>query len=673
MIDIKLNNMELHNEILQNIYKKILIFLFPVLGIIYLGFKNYIIFHSFVESFCTVIGLGITIIALNTYKLGTNNQFIFLGITYIFISIFNLLHICSFFEINIFTNTPNLTIQLAAVKWYMESISLFITVLFLNRKIKPMAVLYIYPMISSLLLVCIFYWSIFPVCYIEGLGETFFKVSSEFITIGIYILAIIFLVKQRQYLTLNVYHLIFISILLKIGSQFSLIFFKDIYELQDISYHMLSHIFKLFSFYLLYKAIIETGLKKPYELLKESEEKNRKLIDLLPESVLVCKEDHIVYANDAALKLIGCTNTKEIYNTPYSQIIRFHKDYENIISKRIKKLKTNETTVEFIEHKLILPNNNMIDTEVGGFSFKFKDEFYTISIIHDIRERKKAEELENKVVEKNKLLKEAMEYDRLKTEFFSTISHELKTPLNIILGGVQLLNKTYSDYLECSNCQSFGKHIKIMKQNCYRLLRLINNLIDITKMDSGFLKMNFKNHDIVKVIEDITLSVAEFIESKGITLIFDTDIEQKIIACDANNLERVMLNLLSNAVKFTESNGQITVNLSDKGEKIMISIKDTGIGIPENMLQKIFERFRQVDSSLHRKNEGSGIGLSLVKSIIDSHKGNITAKSKHGKGSEFIIELPSDLIDENFLIEETAVSKETNVEKIHIEFSDIYS
>ncbi|PAB55848.1 hypothetical protein CCE28_21550 [Anaeromicrobium sediminis] len=188
------------------------------------------------------------------------------------------------------------------------------------------------------------------------------------------------------------------------------------------------------------------------------------------------------------------------------------------------------------------------------------------------------------------------------------------------------------------------------------------------------MNMQFKNYNIVSIVEDITLSVAEYIESKGIKLIFDTEIEEKIIACDAEKLERVMLNLFSNAVKFTESNGTIQVNIHDKGESILICVKDTGLGIPKDMREKIFDRFRQVDASLHRKAEGSGIGLSLVKSIVELHKGFITVESEVGKGSTFTLELPATLAGEEYDIDgEIAATSQPNVERISIEFSDIYA
>lgn len=270
-----------------------------------------------------------------------------------------------------------------------------------------------------------------------------------------------------------------------------------------------------------------------------------------------------------------------------------------------------------------------------------------------------------KIKDKEYLLAQTQEYERLQTEFFTTISHELKTPLNIILGIIQIQSNS-----ECIKNSSCVKYIRMMRQNCYRLLRLINNLIDINKLESGSLALNQHNYNIVKIVRDITDSIIEYAESAGIKLIFETEVEEKIISIDADKIERVLLNLLSNAIKFTEQ-GTIEVKIKDEGDFITISVKDTGIGIPDEKKELIFERFEQVDSSLTRKREGSGIGLSLVKSIIELHGGKITLSSELGIGSEFTVALPNQS-DDMSIDNQFNINKEFNIERFLVEFSDIY-
>ena len=279
--------------------------------------------------------------------------------------------------------------------------------------------------------------------------------------------------------------------------------------------------------------------------------------------------------------------------------------------------------------------------------------------------------LEIEVQNKNLLLEESKEYNKLKTQLFSTISHELKTPINIISSSLQLLEKLYKD--SSFTTETFSKYSKVMKQNCYRLIRIINNVIDMNKVEVGFLSMQLKNSNIIKIIEDSTLSIVEYAKLKDISVIFDTEIEEKITGLDEEKFERIMLNLLSNSIKFTEPGGNIDVTIYDRKEYILISVKDTGVGIPQDMLEKIFNTYTQVDTSLRRQAEGSGIGLSLVKSFVEMHEGKIFARSQMGSGSEFVIKLPVKLVESESNTYEHKVSDVNyNVEKTKIEFSDIY-
>ena len=297
-----------------------------------------------------------------------------------------------------------------------------------------------------------------------------------------------------------------------------------------------------------------------------------------------------------------------------------------------------------------------------------------LSLVHELGIAKnQVKALSMQSEETSRRVEELMAYDKVKTEFFANLSHELRTPLNVICSTIQLIKSL--DGSKKLGEEKIKYYINIMNQNSLRLLRLINNIIDTTKIEANYISLQLKNGDIVYVVEEISQSVAEYIKNHDVTLIFDTDVEEKTIAFDEEKIERIMLNLLSNAVKFTKKGGSILVNIYDKGDFIEISIKDTGIGIPKDKLEFIFERFAQIDKSTSRHNEGSGIGLALVKSLVEMHDGEIYANSIEGKGSEFIIKLPVRLVEtsqeENNLKNKEVF--ETNYdENLSIEFSDIY-
>lgn len=276
------------------------------------------------------------------------------------------------------------------------------------------------------------------------------------------------------------------------------------------------------------------------------------------------------------------------------------------------------------------------------------------------------------ITEETKAKNKIEEALKIQDEIFANVSHELKTPLNVIFSTNQLMELYYKDDSLENNKEKIFKSINIIKQNCYRFTKLINNIVDISKMNSGFFKLNLSNENIVNITEDIVQSVSDYIKVKGLNIVFDTNTEEKIIACDPNKIERIILNLISNAIKFTNARGSIFINLIDKGDIVEILIKDSGIGIDKKHLNNIFKRFHQIDKSLSRNAEGSGIGLSLVNSLVKLHGGKISVDSEVGKGSTFKVKLPAKTVGE---VESIDKIKPVNnkIEMINIEFSDIYS
>lgn len=407
-------------------------------------------------------------------------------------------------------------------------------------------------------------------------------------------------------------------------------------------------------------------------IIEESLLKNKICYDILFENsqnaIIIHVQGKILYANKSAARLLGYENPlqlndKSIYrHCSQNNIKSTKKMYLNVINNKLSKVISEESILNCSGNSISVRNTS---------SFYIYDGMPSIlTFLLDITSEKQIETLKHDVEKNLSLLNKSREFNTLITEFFTNMSHEFKTPVNVISVAIQTMD-VYFENFNIDNIDKCKSYLKIMKQNCFRMTRLINNLMDITKVDSGFIKINERNDNIVRVIEDITQSVAAYVKSKNIELTFDTNVEEKIIAFDHDKIERVILNLLSNAFKYTSSNGHIYVNVEDRGKNVIITVKDDGKGIPPNMLNVIFERFGQVNRSLSRQCEGTGIGLYLVKSFIEIHGGKISVISEEGKGSEFTILLPAKLAkDKNY---ESNAFYENNVERINIEFSDIYS
>ncbi|WP_432663797.1 PocR ligand-binding domain-containing protein [Wukongibacter baidiensis] len=406
--------------------------------------------------------------------------------------------------------------------------------------------------------------------------------------------------------------------------------------------------------------------------LKISEEKYRKLVEIMPDAIVVHDKGTIILANHAFSKLVGIERHEDVIGR---NIFNFIHPEDRSLALECARYVNVGRTLPLTEQRLISIGGKSIDIEATGTLFPYEGKTAILAVGRDISERKKIKKMQSKIEEERRILNEAREYEKLKTEFFANLSHEFRTPLNLIYSTIQLFEKDLTGRVTRSERSYINKYLKVFKQNTHRLLRLCNNLLDITKIDSGYFELEIKNINIVNVIEDITMSVARYVQRNNIKVIFDTEVEEFIVAVDVNAVERIMLNLLSNAVKFTELGGEIVVEVSTTDKAICISIKDTGIGIPEDKVAMIFDRFRQVNKSIRRNHEGSGIGLSLVKLLMDLHDGDIEVKSKYGMGSEFILKFPIRHVEDDVNIDELAKSLEVirnNIEVVDIEFSDIY-
>lgn len=279
-----------------------------------------------------------------------------------------------------------------------------------------------------------------------------------------------------------------------------------------------------------------------------------------------------------------------------------------------------------------------------------------------IENRKRARE--NKL-----LLIESIEREKIKTDFIVTISHELRTPLNIIINATNLLMIKLEK--EEFNKYFFSERLNYIMKNANRLRRYINNLIDVSKLEMGYMEANFTNENIVEVIEDITLTIVDLAKTYNLNVIFDTEEEEIITAIDKGKIERIILNLLSNSIKFTNDGGNIMVLVKRETNNVVIEISDDGIGMEEEIKEHVFEKFKRADFNhgLNRENEGSGLGLFIVKGLIDLHNGKIDIESKLNEGTTFIIKLPIRIVEDGE--KENLMGYSSLEYMFKMEFSDI--
>ena len=252
--------------------------------------------------------------------------------------------------------------------------------------------------------------------------------------------------------------------------------------------------------------------------------------------------------------------------------------------------------------------------------------------------KSRTKELEEQMIKNEELYNNNIKIEENKNKYLVNLSHELRTPLNVISSTNQLLLElSKKDNIKADK---LAYYIDISERNCNRLLNLVNNILDNTKLQSKMYTLNLKEVDIIYLVEETSLTLIDYIKSKSIELIIDPEVEEKIILCDDYEIERCIVNLVSNAAKFTPEGGNITITIKDLDDKVMISVLDTGVGIEEKYHKTIFDRFNQVDND--ESKGGSGLGLSITSKIVELHKGEIYVESKVGEGSNFVIILPVD-------------------------------
>lgn len=252
--------------------------------------------------------------------------------------------------------------------------------------------------------------------------------------------------------------------------------------------------------------------------------------------------------------------------------------------------------------------------------------------------KSRTKELEEQMIKNEELYNNNIKIEENKNKYLVNLSHELRTPLNVISSTNQLLLElSKKDNIKSDK---LAYYIDISERNCNRLLNLVNNILDNTKLQSKMYTLNLKEVDIIYLVEETSLTLIDYIKSKSIELIIDHEVEEKVILCDDYEIERCIVNLVSNAAKFTPEGGNITITIKDLDDKVMISVLDTGVGIEEKYHKTIFDRFNQVDND--ESKGGSGLGLSITSKIVELHKGEIYVESKVGEGSNFVIILPVD-------------------------------
>ena len=598
---------------------RVIVCVLGLLGLHQISLYSYLLFHGLAEAFSIVIACGVFMLAWNARRFMDNDYLLLIGVAYLVVGGLDLLHTLAYEGMGVFQGYgANLSTQLWVATRYVESLSFAVALLCCRRKLRIGLVFAGYSVVTVAILGSVFYWRIFPICYIEGVGLTAFKKVSEYIISLVLLASIGLLYRKRAELDRNVLRLLVGATAVTIASELSFTFYTSVYGLSNL----LGHVLKAISFYLVYRAIIETGLVQPYNLifrdltmreeaLRKAEANHRALLDAIPDTMFRITQDGTLLDFKVGKGPILTEHPNvflqrrvtDVFPSVFAQQILTYTDLT---------LKGGEP--HSFEYQMVpLSGSSVCDYEVR---FVMSDRDEVLAIVRDISSRKEAE--------------------RIKAEFVSTVSHEIRTPLTSIRGSLGLVaGGAVGEIPDQADAM-----INIALKNSERLTNLINDILDTEKIESGKMDFDRSALDLVALVEQSIEANQAYGESFKVRFEFEYTVPNAKVQADANRLMQVLANLLSNAVKFTPANETVSVCVSRQDEMLRVAVTDRGPGIPEEFHDKVFDKFTQLDTSNSRRNGGTGLGLSICKTIIRAMGGRIGFETEVGFGTTFYFDLP---------------------------------
>lgn len=350
-------------------------------------------------------------------------------------------------------------------------------------------------------------------------------------------------------------------------------------------------------------------------------------------------EDTAVVFSPSALYFTSPKGANEqLLSAIDANLSELKKDTHSVYYQSLKRWTTEEVQFQ-------LPAWLKISGIIAGFIL-FASLFWSIALKHQVNARTRDlqeinQQMEKRIIERTAELAEAMEKaqaaDKLKSAFLATMSHELRTPLNSIIGFTGIILRERVGPLNDEQ----KKQLNMVRSSSQHLLALINDVLDISKIEAGQLQLAYEDVDVRQVIEKVAQTTRPLAENKGIGLDFRIIDGDTGIKADYRRLEQILLNLVGNAIKFTEK-GSVNIICESDGPDLNVRVVDTGIGIREKDMETIFKTFRQIDSGISRKQEGTGLGLSISKRLVKLMGGSIRVTSVFGSGSTFSFSIPKE-------------------------------
>jgi PAS domain S-box-containing protein len=369
--------------------------------------------------------------------------------------------------------------------------------------------------------------------------------------------------------------------------------------------------------------------------LKESEERYRDIFENANDLIYMLDlSGNLTYANRACERLLGYSR-EEVLGTPVARLVL--PQYLDTMVEMLERKVGGEVRTSY-ELGVTTRDGRQLMLEISTTLIYEQGKAVGIQgMARDITERKQAEEERNRLLGLERAARaEAEQASRMKDQFLATVSHELRTPLTAILGSARILRLPGLDE------ETRRSALEIIERNADSQARLVEDLLDVSRIASGKLRLDLREIDMAEVISAAVAAIGHAADAKGLELEVGLNHAPCSVSGDRERLRQAVSNLLANAIKFTAAGGRIQLRLDRVGDRVEITVSDTGKGMDPLFLPRAFELWSQADSGLTRTHGGLGLGLAIARELIELHRGTIEAHSEgEGKGSTFKISLPA--------------------------------
>ncbi len=624
--------------------KKQYIFLFIFLFILFFILRSFTWvgnkqLHSVMESMSALLSFMVGILALVRYYTKKNNGILFIGAGFLGTSFLDGYHavVTSVFFDQIMPSPPP-----SLIPWSWNASRIFLSILMfvswwawkreddLGEKGRILEG-QVYSGVFIFTVISFFFFAFFPLPK-AYYSEFFFGRPEEYIAAFFFFFALIGYLMRGNWRHEVWEHWIVISLI--IGFMCQAMFMPFSFKLFDGMFDV-SHGLKTVS----YICVLIGLLINMYSVFKhadESEIKIRAIVDSTVDGIIVIDRNGFVDSFNLAAERIFGYKANEVFGKNINMLMPepYHSEHDSYLKKYRD---TGMKSVIGMGREVVgrCKDGSVFPMDLSVSEMAFENNKMFTGIVRDITERKNAD---NRLIQQKdeleKVNRELKSLDEMKTNFLSTISHELRTPLTSILGSNKLIFQKYDKMPDVDKKQ----FLKIAIRQGDHLLGLVNDILDVAKAESGHLRLEKRQVDLRKVVQSSLDFVHVLADEKGVSFKLDVLTENTIVFADSKRLQQIFINLVGNAIKFTTQGKKVFIKIEDYVHSrgvLLVSVIDSGIGIPKDKIDILFNRFAQADNTPTRKAGGTGLGLAIVKELVHLHGGRIWVESEEGKGSSF--------------------------------------